>query len=120
MAMTIGKAMAIAGSVHASESITVSGTVVGDVVALDEHVTVEAGGKVDGAVMAREITVRGASIGRLVATEIVRVQPSGRVTADIATPKLVIYEGAVINGRVGPARVEAAARVAAYRERLTG
>ena len=115
MVTTIGKAITIKGTVQASEALEISGTIVGDVVVLHNQVTVESGGTVDGAVTARDIIVRGASNGRLVATDIVRIQPSARVTADVAAPKLAIDEGAVFNGRVEPARAEAAARVAAYR-----
>jgi cytoskeletal protein CcmA (bactofilin family) len=68
-------------------------------------------------VTARAITVRGNSKGRLIAREIVRVFRSAAVRADIAAPRLALEEGAMFNGSVAPARVEAAIIVGAYRRK---
>lgn len=116
MASSIGKAVTVKGSIHSGETVAISGTVIGDIVAMNENVTIEADGRVEGVITAREIVVRGTSSGRLVATEVVRLQPASQVNADIAAPKLAVEEGAVFNGRVDPGRAEAAARVAAYKQ----
>lgn len=55
-------------------------------------------------------------MGRLVARDIVRVLEGATVRGDVAAPRIELEEGAVFNGRVEPARVEAAIRVAAYRQ----
>jgi cytoskeletal protein CcmA (bactofilin family) len=60
--------------------------------------------------------VRGTVHGRLVATDLVRLEAASTVEADIASPKAAIEDGATFKGRVDPARAEAAARVAAYRQ----
>lgn len=116
MTTLIGKAIAIKGTVHASEAVAISGTVHGDVVVLNGVVTIEKEGRVDGTVTAKEIIVHGTSSGRLVATEIVRLQAGCAVTAEIAALKLSLEDGAAYTGRVEPARLEAAARVAAHRQ----
>jgi cytoskeletal protein CcmA (bactofilin family) len=115
MNTTIGKGITITGSIQAQEPVTIAGTVNGDVLASDYDVTVEVGARVDGAVTARRITVRGRSTGRLIARELVRLQTSAAVKADIAAPKLALEEGASFNGCVEPAKTDAAMRVAAYR-----
>ena len=115
MHTTIGKGITVTGSIQAQESVTIAGTVRGDVLASDHDVTVEVGARVDGAVTARRITVHGRSTGRLIARELVHVHPSAAVKADIAAPKLALDEGASFNGCVEPARTDAAMRVAAYR-----
>jgi cytoskeletal protein CcmA (bactofilin family) len=117
MNTTIGKGITITGSIQAQESVIIAGTVHGDVLASDHDVTVELGARVDGAVMARNITVRGRSSGRLIAREVVRVHDSAAVQADIASPKLSIEEGATVNGCVEPAKTDAAMRVVAYRNK---
>ncbi len=117
MITTIGKGITVKGTIQAEESVTILGTVTGDVMASDHDVTVEAGANVDGAVMARRITVAGTSKGRLIARELVRVQPTAAVKADIAAPKLSLADGATFNGSVEPARTDAAMRVAAYRSK---
>jgi cytoskeletal protein CcmA (bactofilin family) len=115
MNTTIGKGITITGSIHAQEPVTIAGTVHGDVLASDYDVTVELGARVDGAVTARSITVRGRSNGRLIAREVVRVKHGAAVKADIAAPKLALEEGATFNGCVEPAKTDAAMIVAHYR-----
>lgn len=113
----IGKGITITGSIQASEAVTIAGTVTGDVLASDYDVTVEAGARVDGAVTARSITVRGRSTGRLIAREMVRVQQTAAVRGDVAAPKLWLEDGATFNGSVEPAKADAAMIVAHYRNK---
>ena len=117
MATTIGKGVNITGSLTADEPISILGILNGEVLVSNHAVTVETGGRVDGAVMARVITVQGGTAGRLIARDVVRLLPGSTVNADIAAPKLSLEEGAVFNGKVeaGATRAEAAARVAKYR-----
>ena len=103
MNTTIGKGITITGSIQASEPVTIAGTVNGDVLASDFDVTVEAGARVDGAVTARSITVRGRSTGRLIAREMVRVLQSAAVRGDVAAPKLSLEDGRDVQ-RLGRAR----------------
>lgn len=113
----IGKGISISGAVHASEPLTIAGTIKGDVHAAEHHVILEAAAHVDGAVMARTIDVAGRSTGRLVAKELVRLRTGCRVQADIAAPRLALEEGASFNGRVDPGRTDAAFKVAEHREK---
>jgi cytoskeletal protein CcmA (bactofilin family) len=117
MNTTIGKHITITGTIQAQEPVTIAGTVHGDVHATDYDVTVEAGARIEGAVTARCITVRGRSTGRLIARELVRVQHSAAVKADVRAPRLALEEGATFNGCVEPAKTEAAFFVAAYRSK---
>ena len=122
MATTIGKGVNITGSLTADEPVSIIGTLNGELLVANHAVTVEMGGRVDGAVTARVITVQGGSAGRLIARDVVRVLDGATVKADITTPKLALEDGAMFSGKVdGGARVEAAARVAVYRQNsLTG
>ena len=117
MATTIGRGVNITGSLTADEPVFITGTLNGDVLVANHAVTVETGGRVEGAVTARVITVQGGSVGRLIARDVVRLLEGARVQGDIASPKLALEEGAVFNGKVdGGARAEAATRVAKYRQ----
>ncbi len=116
MQSSIGKAITVKGTVHADEPIAISGTISGDVFAGENGVTVEKEGRVEGTITARHIVARGTVHGRLVATDLVRLEATSTVEADIAAPRVAIEDGATYNGRVDPARAEAAARVAAYRQ----
>ena len=115
MATSIGKSITVRGTVHADEPVTIMGTITGDVLASNQDVIVEAGGRVDGAIMGRRITVRGRCNGRLIARELVRVYQSAAVRADVAAPKIALAEGATFTGSVEPGRVDAAIIVQAYR-----
>jgi cytoskeletal protein CcmA (bactofilin family) len=120
MATTIGRGVNITGSLTADEPVFITGTLNGDVLVANHAVTVETGGRVEGAVTARVITVQGGSVGRLIARDVVRLLEGSRVQADIASPKLALEEGAVFTGKVdGGARAEAATRVAKYRQNGT-
>src|SRR4029450_13164174 len=117
MATTIGKGVKITGSLTADEPVSIIGILNGEVLVANHAVTVETGGRVDGAVTARVITVQGGSVGRLVARDVVRVLEGATVKADVTSPKLALEGGATFNGKVdGGARAEAAARVAKYRQ----
>jgi cytoskeletal protein CcmA (bactofilin family) len=117
MNTTIGKGIVVTGTIHAEEAVTIAGTVKGDVLASEFDVIVELGARVDGAVTGRTITVRGRSSGRLIAREVVRVQQSAAVRADVRSPRLALEDGATFNGQVEPAKTDAAILVAAYRSR---
>lgn len=117
MNTTIGKGITITGSIHAGEAVTIAGTVNGDVLASDHDVTVELGARVEGAVTAKSITVRGRSTGRLIARDVVRVQQSAAVKGDVAAPRLSLEDGATFNGSVEPAKADAAMIVAHYRNK---
>ncbi len=117
MATTIGKGVNITGSLTADEPVSIVGTLRGEVLVANHAVTVETGGRVDGAVTARVITVQGGSAGRLIARDVVRVLEGATVKGDVTSPKLALEDGATFNGKVdGGARADAAARVVAARQ----
>jgi cytoskeletal protein CcmA (bactofilin family) len=117
MSTTIGKGVKITGTLTADEPVSIVGILNGEVLVANHAVTVETGGRVDGAVTARVITVQGGSAGRLIARDVVRVLEGATVKADVTAPKLALEDGALFSGRVdGGTRAEAAARVAVYRQ----
>ena len=116
MSTIIGKSLKVTGTIEADEPVLIVGSITADLLVPNHEVTVEADGRIDGAITARSITVHGGSMGRLIARDIVRVLEGATVRGDVAAPRIELEEGAVFNGRVEPARVEAAMRVAAYRQ----
>ena len=116
MSTILGKTLKVTGSIEADEPVTIVGAITADLLVPNHDVTVEAGGRIDGAITARSITVHGGSMGKLVAREIVRVLGKATVRGDVAAPRFELEEGAVFKGRVERGRTEAAMRVAAYRQ----
>jgi cytoskeletal protein CcmA (bactofilin family) len=111
------KGILVAGTVEAAEAVRVGGVVHGEVLAPGNDVTIEEGGRIEGNLTARTITIKGSYAGRIIATQGVRLSSSARVRADIAAPSLAMEDGAIFSGSVEPARMEAALRVAAYRRK---
>src|SRR5687768_18476335 len=116
MSTIIGGNLKVTSTIEADEPVAIVGPITADLLVPNHEVTVEAGGRIDGAITARSITVQGGSIGRLIARDIVRVLEGATVRGDVASPRIELEEGAIFNGRVEPARTEAAMRVAAYRQ----
>lgn len=95
----IGEDMEVVGSLHSSGVVKVSGTVLGNVLA-DAQLLVAKGGRVEGDVCAREMVLSGEVYGSVVAETRVEVQGSAVIHGDITTPRLVIREGAAVDGDV--------------------
>ena len=113
----IGKGIVLTGTIHAEESVTIAGSLKGEILANNVDVTLDAGGRIDGGATATSITIGGTFVGRLIALKAVRLTRTAWVKAEIAAPRIVMEDGAMFNGSVEPARIEAALRVAAYRRK---
>ena len=95
----IAAGMQLEGNVQSSGVVQVSGIVLGNVSA-DNQVLVAKGGRVDGDVHTREAVLDGEVMGSIIAEERVEIQASAVIRGDIVTPRLMVHEGAVLNGDV--------------------
>ena len=91
--------MRVLGSVHSASVVSVAGTVLGAVLA-DDQVIVTKGGRVEGGVEAREVVLNGEVHGSVDARERLEIQASAVVHGDLHAPRLMLYEGAVVDGDV--------------------
>ena len=98
----IGAGMRVVGRVHSTSVVTVAGTVLGTVSA-DDQVIVIKGGRVEGDVEAREVVLDGEVHGSVDAQERLEIQASAVVHGDLHAPRLIVHEGAVIDGDVSMA-----------------
>jgi cytoskeletal protein CcmA (bactofilin family) len=112
-----GPTVVVTGSISAEEDLEIHGTLRGQLAAPDHCVRVETDARVEADVLARDITVLGQATGKLTATEIVDIRTGARVQGQIAAPRLVLDEGALVNAKVETRSVDAAVRVAQYRKR---
>ena len=83
-----------------SEDLEVEGTVEGDIKLPNHVLKIGAHGKVMASVLAQCVQVIGRVSGDVSATDRVEVEASGVVEGDIRAPRLLVQEGAVINGRI--------------------
>ena len=112
----LGATLVIVGSINADEDLVVHGTVRGHLAAPSHCVRLEPDARVDAEVLARDITLLGHAKGRFTATEIVDIRLGANIQGQIAAPRLVLDEGAIVNARAETRSVDAAVRVAQYRK----
>jgi cytoskeletal protein CcmA (bactofilin family) len=95
----IGSRLKIVGDVSGDEDLVVNGRLEGKI-RVDRKVTVNAGGEVEGDVQARSVIIGGRVHGQVMATERAELLPTGRVQGNVHAPRIVMAEGAQIQGRV--------------------
>ena len=105
MVTVIGAEAAIQGVVSAKGSLRVDGRVDGSVVD-GRTLVVGAGGRVEGDVSAEAVVVGGEVRGNINASVQLEILSTGRVHGDIRTPRLMVEEGAIFNGRCEMGAVE--------------
>jgi hypothetical protein len=66
----------------------------------DNQLTIGANGTINAEVNAKAVVVVGRVTGNILGTERVEIQGSGIVEGDVAAPRLVVAEGAVLNGAI--------------------
>ncbi len=112
---SIGKSISIKGDLTGNEDIDIEGVVEGKVDLPNGQLTVGASGSVRGEASAKSVVVIGRVTGNVSGSERVEIQASGVVEGDVYAPRLVVAEGAVVNGTIKMTREDAAAPPAGER-----
>jgi cytoskeletal protein CcmA (bactofilin family) len=112
-----GSTIVIVGEVRAIGDLTLEGRIDGPVLCEGGAVTITAAAVVNGDVVARDITVLGRACGQLIATEVVDVRVGASVDGAVIAPSLILHEGARLQGRVDPNRLDAALSVARFQSK---
>ena len=110
----IGKSISIRGDLTGNEDIVIEGKVEGKVELPNNQLTIGANGQVKAEINAKGVIVVGRVAGNIRGTDRVEIQATGVVEGDVSAPRLVVAEGAVVNGSIqmGKEAVAAAAAVA--------
>ena len=98
----------ITGRVGGTADLQIDGEIEGEV-RVETAVSVGASGLVRGEIFARAVRIGGRVVGNVKGSERVEVQPAGTLEGDVASPRVVIAEGAFVKGKVemgGPAKGE--------------
>ncbi|MCH7866186.1 MAG: polymer-forming cytoskeletal protein [Myxococcales bacterium] len=106
---TIGKSIVIKGDLSGDEDLIIEGKVDGRVQLPNNEITIGAEGRITADIEAKSIIVIGQTAGNLTASQRVEVQASAIVEGDISAPKLLIQEGAVVNGGISMTKTPVAA-----------
>ncbi len=103
---SFGKSIVFKGDLSGEEDLEIEGRVEGQVKLPNHQLTIGAHGRVTAQVEAKNVIVVGHIAGNVIATERVEVQATGVVDADIHAPRLLIQEGAVVNGSIEMGGIE--------------
>jgi cytoskeletal protein CcmA (bactofilin family) len=96
----IGKSITIKGDLSGNEDLQIDGTVEGRIDLPNNQLTIGAEGRVKAEVHAKAVIVVGHVTGNLSAADRIQVEATGIVDGDVKAPRLVIQEGAMLNGGV--------------------
>ena len=96
----LGKSLTIKGDVIGDEDTVIEGRVEGRVDLKNHHLTVGPNGFVAGEIGAKRVTIIGRVTGNVAALERVEITETGRLEGDVVSPKLLLQEGAQLNGSV--------------------
>jgi len=104
---TIGKSIVFKGDLSGDEDLQIDGLVDGGIQLANHQLTVGDTGRAQAQLYAKSVVVIGQVTGNITATELVELQSSAIVEGDIHTPRLVIADGAVLNGTVEMTKAQA-------------
>ena len=96
----IGKSISIKGDLTGNEDMVIEGKVEGKIELPNNQLTIGANGTVRAELNAKAVVIVGRVAGNVNGTERVEIQGSGIVEGDVASPRLVVAEGAVLNGAI--------------------
>jgi cytoskeletal protein CcmA (bactofilin family) len=103
----IGKSITIKGDLTGNEDLVVEGNVEGRIELPNNQLTIGSNGNVKADIAAKSVVVIGKVAGNVTGVERVQIEATGSVQGDVRTPRLVVQEGAILNGSVemGPTKV---------------
>ena len=108
--INIGPSIQIKGELQGDEDLTIDGRVEGKIDLRDHDLTIGPNGKIKADLYANTIIIAGDVTGNAFAAERVEIAPTGRLTGDIASPRITIADGAHFKGSVDMERGDAARR----------
>src|SRR5262245_14358321 len=96
----IGQGVVIEGRITSSQDLRIDGKVEGTVEVGNHVLMVGAHAVVKANLAARSILISGSVVGNVTATDRIDLHATGSVEGDISTPRLVMFEGALVMGKV--------------------
>ena len=110
--VNIGPSIMIKGELQGNEDLTIDGQVEGKIELRDHNLTIGPNGKIKADLHANTVVIAGDVHGSVHAKERVEIAPTGRLTGDIASPRITIADGAHFKGSVDMERADASRKAA--------
>jgi len=98
--VNIGKSVQIKGELTGNEDLTIEGRFDGKIVLKDHTLTIGANGHITAEINAKAVHVIGEVIGNITADDKVEVAATGSMQGDIASPRVVLADGARFKGSI--------------------
>ncbi|MGE5341361.1 MAG: bactofilin family protein [Candidatus Omnitrophota bacterium] len=95
----VGRTMTVEGDLTSEDDVTIEGTVTGNIV-VQKMLTIGLNGNVKADIKAGTVRIIGEAKGKIIASEKVEILSTGRYTGSIQSEKLIIAEGAFLNGEI--------------------
>lgn len=99
----IGHGVEIEGRITSNQDLRIDGKVGGTIQVGDHSVIVGQSATITADLVAKSILISGTVVGDLKASERVELKAGASLDGDITTPRLIIAEGAVVNGSIDAA-----------------
>ena len=96
----IGKSLVLTGTLAGQEDVFIDGTVEGNIELPESDLTIGPNGNVKANIKARKITVFGRVTGKMFPSERIELLKTATVRGTVKTPRIVVEEGAVIQGKI--------------------
>src|SRR5215218_7262721 len=112
---SIGRSVVITGELVSDEDLTLDGRVVGHVHVREATLTIGEAARLEADVRGTRVIVRGNVKGSIEATERIEVTAGAAVFGNLSANRVVVADGAKLNGRVDMDQRTIAAKVAQYK-----
>jgi cytoskeletal protein CcmA (bactofilin family) len=96
----IGQGVVVEGKITSAQDLRIDGKVEGTIEVGSHSLILGANAAVKANLVAKSILISGAVTGNITATERLDVQATASVQGDIRSPRLVVADGATLNGKI--------------------
>jgi cytoskeletal protein CcmA (bactofilin family) len=96
----IGHGVEIEGRITSGQDLRIDGKVDGTIEVGDHTVIIGQSATIAADLVARSILISGTVVGDVTASDRVELKAGASVDGDITAPRLIVVDGAVINGRI--------------------
>lgn len=100
----IGQGVVVEGKITSTQDLRIDGKVEGTIEVGNHSLILGANATVKANLVAKSILISGTVTGNITATERLDVQATASVQGDIRSPRLVVADGATLNGKIDAGR----------------
>jgi cytoskeletal protein CcmA (bactofilin family) len=112
----IGHGVVIEGRITSAQDLRIDGKVEGTIEVGDHGVVIGQSAEITADLVAKSILISGSVVGDVTAAQRVELKAGASVEGDITAPRLVIADGAIVNGTIDTIGISRARSAVAVQE----